>query len=74
MPNPSAFGDEMANENINRHSALGADQMPAYVIKTGIEQFALRLINLINFIWNKKELSEKWMKSIIVPIFYILEG
>ena len=43
MPNPSASEDEMANEKIKRHSELGANQIPAYFIKTGIEQFVLRL-------------------------------
>ena len=38
----------MANEKIKKkHKAPGIDQIPAYFIKAGIEQFALGFINLL---------------------------
>jgi hypothetical protein len=47
MPNPIAFEDEMAGEKVKRHKAPGAGQIPAYFIKTRLENFALRFINLL---------------------------
>jgi len=47
VPEPSALEIEMASENLKRHKSPGTDQIPAELIKAGVEQFTLRSINLL---------------------------
>ena len=47
MPEMSAFEVEMAIEKLKRQKSPGTDQIPAEFIKAGVEQFALRSINLL---------------------------
>ena len=47
VPEPSAFQVEMANEKLKRHKSSSTGQIPAELIKTGVEQFTLRTINLL---------------------------
>jgi len=44
---PSALEVEMASEKLKRHKSPGIDQIPAELIKAGIEQLILRSINLL---------------------------
>jgi hypothetical protein len=37
----------MPNEKLKRHESPGTDHIPADLIKVGVEQFALRPINLL---------------------------
>jgi len=46
VPEPSAFDGWMAIEKLKRYKSSGIDQIPAELIKQGVEQFALRSINL----------------------------
>jgi len=69
VPKPSARGDEMATEKLKRHKPSGIDQIPAELIKAGTRTFRSEFNELINYIWNKKELPEKWKESIIEPIY-----
>ena len=47
MPDPSAFHFEMAIEKLKQHKSPGTDQIPVERLKQGVEQFALRSINLL---------------------------
>ena len=47
VPEPSALENEMASEKVKRHKSLGIDQIPAELIKAGVEQLVLRSINLL---------------------------
>jgi hypothetical protein len=43
----SAFEVEVATEKLKSHKSPGVDQIPAEMIKTGVEQFAVRSIDLL---------------------------
>jgi hypothetical protein len=47
MPEPNAFEIELVIEKLKSHKSLGTDQIPAELIKAGVEQFTLRSINLL---------------------------
>jgi hypothetical protein len=47
VPNPSAFDVGMAVGKLKGHKSSGMDHIPAELIKQGVEQFALRSINLL---------------------------
>jgi hypothetical protein len=44
-------------------------QIPAELIKAGGRTIHSEIHEVINSIWNKKELPEQWKESIIVPIY-----
>jgi hypothetical protein len=69
VPQPRARGVEMTTEKLKRHKPSGIDQIPAELIKAGARTFRFEIHELINYIWNKKELPEEWKESIIVPIY-----
>ena len=46
VPQPSAFEVDLAIEKLKSHKLPGIDQIPAELIK-GVEQFAIRSINLL---------------------------
>ena len=66
---PSAFEFEMAIEKLKRHKSPGIDQIPAELIKARGRTIRSEIHTLINSIWNKEELTEKWKELIIVPIY-----
>jgi hypothetical protein len=39
------------------------------MIQAGVRSIRSEIHRLVNFIWNKKELSEEWKESIIVHIY-----
>jgi hypothetical protein len=47
----------------------GNVEIPAELNQTGGEVLRSEIHKLINSIWNKEELSDQWMESIIVPIY-----
>jgi hypothetical protein len=47
VPEPSAFVIELAIEKIKSHKSPGTDQIPAELLKQGVEKFAVRFINLL---------------------------
>ena len=47
MPEPSSFEVDVAIEKLKSHKSPGIDQIPAELIKEGVEQFAIRSINLL---------------------------
>jgi hypothetical protein len=69
VPEPSDSEFEMAIENLKRHKSPGIDQIPAEHIKAGGRKIRSEIHKLINSIWNKEELPEKWKESIFVPIY-----
>jgi len=47
VPEPSAFEVEMAIGKLKGHKSPSIDQIPAELIKAGVEQFTVRPINLL---------------------------
>ena len=47
VPEPSAFEIELDIEKLESHKSSGIGQIPAELIKAGLEQFAMRSINLL---------------------------
>jgi hypothetical protein len=47
VPGPSAFKVELAIEKLKTHKSPVIDQIPAEDFKEGLEQFAMRSINLL---------------------------
>ena len=47
VPKPSAFEVELAIEKLKIHKSPGTDQIPAELIKEGVEQIAMRSINFL---------------------------
>jgi len=56
-------------EKLKRFKLPGIDQITAEVIKAGDRTICSEISKLINSIWNKEELPEKWKESIIVLIY-----
>jgi hypothetical protein len=69
VPEPSAFGFEIAVEKLKRHKSPRTDQVPAEWIKAGSSTFRSEIHKLSNSTWNKDELPEEWKESVIVPIY-----
>jgi len=69
VPEPSAFGVELAIEKINSHISLGTDKIQAELIKTGGRTIRGQIQKLIISVRNKEELPEEWKQSIIVPFY-----
>ena len=44
---PSAFEVELAIDKLKSHKSPGIDQIPANLLKQGVEQFAVQFINLL---------------------------
>jgi len=47
VPEPSAAEVELAIDKLKSQKSPGIDQIPAELIKAGVEQFALRFINIL---------------------------
>ena len=47
VPEPSTLEVELTIEKLKSHKSPGSDQIPAELIKAGVEQFAMRSINLL---------------------------
>jgi hypothetical protein len=47
VPEPSVFEVEMTVEKLKSYKAPGTDQIPAELTKAGVEQFAMRSMNLL---------------------------
>jgi len=65
----SVFEVKLAIEELKSHKSLGIDQIPAEMIKAEGGTIFYENHKLINSIWNKEELPEKWKQLIIVPIY-----
>ena len=47
VPEPSAFEVELAIDKLKNHKSPGTDEIPAELIKAGVEHCAWRFINLL---------------------------
>ena len=56
----------MAIEKLKSHKSPGIDQIPAELITAGGRTIRSAIHKLIISIWNKEELPEEWMESIIL--------
>jgi hypothetical protein len=68
VPGLSHFEVETAIAKFKRYKLPGSDQIPAELIQAGGEMLLSVIHILINSIWNKEELPDKWKETIIVPI------
>ena len=59
----------MATEKLKRHTSPGIDHIPAKMMEAGGRTIRSEIHELIISVWNKEELPEEWMMSIILPIF-----
>ena len=59
VPEPSAFGDELAIEKLKSHKSPGIGLIPAELIKEGGRTIRFQIQKLIFSIWNKEELPEE---------------
>jgi hypothetical protein len=66
VPELSDCEVEVTAEKLKRHKSPGTDQIVA--IKGGVEQFALKSIN-INSNWNKQEFPKEWKESNNVSVY-----
>jgi hypothetical protein len=60
---------EIAIGKLKRHKSPATDQIPTELIKAGGETLYSEIHRFICSIWNKRELPQQWMESIIVPIY-----
>jgi sorting nexin-29 len=65
---PNLIEVKIAIEKLKSYKSLGADQIPAQLIKAGGETLYSEIHRLICSIWNKEELPQQWKESIILPI------
>ena len=56
VPKPAAFEVEMAIEELKIHISPGSDQIPAELLKVGVEYFALRFTNVLILFAKKREI------------------
>jgi len=69
VPEISASVVAMGIGNPKRHKSPGIDHISAELIKTWGRKIRSEIHELINSIWHKEELVEKWKVSIIVPVY-----
>jgi len=69
VPEPSAFEFELAIGKLKNHKSPCIVQITAELIKAGGRINYCAIHKLIISIWNKEELPEEWMESIIVLIY-----
>jgi hypothetical protein len=68
VPEPSLVEVEIAIGNLKSYKSPGTDNIPAELIKAGIETLCSEIHKIIRSMWSKEELPQKWKESIIIPI------
>jgi hypothetical protein len=68
VPEPSLVEVEIAIGKMKSYKFPSTEQIPAKLIKAGVETLCSEIHKLTCSIWNKEELPQQWKKSIIVPI------
>jgi hypothetical protein len=63
------FEFEIAIARLQKYTSPGSDQLPAELIQAVSEMLRSQLNKLINFNWNKKELSDQWKETIFAAIY-----
>jgi hypothetical protein len=67
-PDPSRLEVGNAIAKLKKYKSPRSDIIPAELISAGSEILLSDIHKLINSVWNKEELPDQWMESIIVPI------
>jgi hypothetical protein len=65
---PSRLEVEIAFTNLKKYKSPGSDQIPAEFIQAEGEILLSEIHKLINSVWNKEELPDKWKESINVAV------
>jgi hypothetical protein len=68
VPGPSRLEVGIAIAKLKKYKLPGSDKIPAELIHTGGETLLSAIHKLINSVWNKEELLDKWKESTIVPV------
>jgi hypothetical protein len=69
VPEPGPFEVETATAKFRKYKSPGSDTILAELIQAGGETLHSEIHKLINSIWNKEELPDRWKESNIVPIY-----
>jgi hypothetical protein len=69
VPEPRSSEVEITVERLKKCRSPGTDQIPTELIKERGNTSCFEIHKLMNSIWNKEELPQKWMKFITVPIY-----
>jgi hypothetical protein len=59
-PDPSPFEVEIAIAKLKKYKSPGSDQIPAELIQAGGEILVSEVHKLINYVWNKEQLPDKF--------------
>ncbi|PNF42964.1 hypothetical protein B7P43_G11334 [Cryptotermes secundus] len=65
---PNHLEVESAIAKLERNKSPGSDQISAELIQANGEILRSGIHKLVNYIWNKEELTDQWKESIIVPV------
>jgi hypothetical protein len=68
-PAPHPCRVQITIVKLKRYKSPGSDQIPAQLIQEGDETLRPESHKLINYIWNKEELPQRWSNAIIVSIY-----
>jgi hypothetical protein len=69
VPDSSLFVVEIAIAKLKKHKSPGSDEIPAELIQAEGETFLSEIHNLVNYIFNKEELTDPWKEPINLPIY-----
>lgn len=64
----SHFDVEIVIAKLQKYESPGSDHVPAELIQPGGETVHSEIHKFITSVWNKEELPDRWMESIVVPI------
>jgi hypothetical protein len=68
VPGPSRLEAETAIAKLKKYKSPGSDQISAELIQAGGEILLSAIHKLINPVWNKEELPDRWKESLTVPV------
>jgi hypothetical protein len=68
VPGPSHLEVEVAIAKFKKYKSPGSDQIPVELIQGTGEILLSAIHKLINSVWDKEELIDRWKESIIVQI------
>jgi hypothetical protein len=69
VPEPSLFEVEIAIGKLEIYISPSTDNIPAELVKAGVETLYNELHRFIWYMWNKENLPQQWKESVIVPIY-----
>jgi hypothetical protein len=69
VPEPSLVEVEIAIGKLESYKSPSVDQIPAELIKAGVEILSSEIYELVCSIWNKEELPQQWKECSIVPVY-----